>query len=338
MHQDRLLEPGLGLELREEAIHVVDVPGALDLRHHDHVELVADLGDQRGEVVEHPGALEAVDARPELRVAEVDLLAHGDEALASGLLVVDRHGVLEVAQKDVGLLGDVGQLGPHLLVGGVEEMDHPRGDERDLLDGVRSSDGERQPELAGVSQVVSLGQAPAVSPDSVSARKAMCTPITIRRPKQDGLDLPGLDAQVRRGDDGGEDGQQDDRHVHDDRDDPEDRGSPGPDAIGGEVEEDLQEAQGAGDAERDSPQQPQVAVDRAQHGHDSRDQEEESDAVRVAAAARVTRAVLVLELHDHEPEAQEGEGDPGDLFVELVDLRAHGNDVHVAHYLESRLR
>ena len=44
--QDRALEPGLRLELREQAVDVVDVPRALDLRDHDHLELVADLADE----------------------------------------------------------------------------------------------------------------------------------------------------------------------------------------------------------------------------------------------------------------------------------------------------
>ena len=138
-----LLEAGLRLELGEQAVDVVDVPGPLDLRDHDHVELVADLGDELGEVVEHPGAVEAVDARPELGVAEVDLLADLDQALAGRLLAVGRDRVLEVAEQDVGLLGHVGHLRRHLLVRGVEEMDHPRRLERDLArrDRARRSPG-----------------------------------------------------------------------------------------------------------------------------------------------------------------------------------------------------
>ena len=64
--------PGLGLELGEQAVDVVDVLGPLDLGDHDHVELVAGLGDQRGEVVETPRRVEAVDPGPQLGVAEVD--------------------------------------------------------------------------------------------------------------------------------------------------------------------------------------------------------------------------------------------------------------------------
>ena len=58
--EDRLGEAGLRLELGEEPVDVVDVLGALDLRDHDHVELVADLGDRGGEVVEDPGRVEAL--------------------------------------------------------------------------------------------------------------------------------------------------------------------------------------------------------------------------------------------------------------------------------------
>ena len=44
MHEDRALEPGLRLELGEQAIDVVDVPWPLDLGDHDDLELVPDLG------------------------------------------------------------------------------------------------------------------------------------------------------------------------------------------------------------------------------------------------------------------------------------------------------
>ena len=47
VHQDRPLHLVLRLELREQAIDVVDVPGALDLRDHHHLELVADRRDER---------------------------------------------------------------------------------------------------------------------------------------------------------------------------------------------------------------------------------------------------------------------------------------------------
>ena len=52
-----LLDGVLGLELGQQLVEVVDVPGALDLRQHDHVELVAGGGDDLDDVVEHPGQL-----------------------------------------------------------------------------------------------------------------------------------------------------------------------------------------------------------------------------------------------------------------------------------------
>src|SRR5690606_37412588 len=62
--QDRLGDAGLGLELGKDAVDVVDVLGALHLRHHDDVELVADGRDQGGQVIEDPGAVERVDPGP----------------------------------------------------------------------------------------------------------------------------------------------------------------------------------------------------------------------------------------------------------------------------------
>jgi hypothetical protein len=44
---------------------------------------------------------------------------------ARGQLSIDGHGVLEVAQQDVDRGCDVGHLGDHLLVGEVQEVDHP---------------------------------------------------------------------------------------------------------------------------------------------------------------------------------------------------------------------
>ena len=153
MDQDRPLEAGLRLELGEQAVDVVDVPRALDLRDHDDVELVADLGDQFGQVVEHPRGGELVDPRPQLRVAEVHLAADLDQAGARGELAVDRDRVLEVAEQDVDGGRDVGHLGDHLLVGEVQEVDHPGGFEGDLASRLGGADGEGLEEVSGVAQV-----------------------------------------------------------------------------------------------------------------------------------------------------------------------------------------
>ena len=71
--QQRLGETGLGLELGEQAIDVVDVLGAFDLGDHDDVERLRRLRCTSGsEVVEDPRRVEAVDPSPELGVADVD--------------------------------------------------------------------------------------------------------------------------------------------------------------------------------------------------------------------------------------------------------------------------
>jgi hypothetical protein len=149
--QDRAIEAGLGLELGEQAVDVVDVPGALDLWHHHDLELLADLGDQGGEVIEHPGALQRVDPGPERGLAKIGLLCRLDQALAGGLLAVDRNRVLEVAEQDVGFFCDGGGLFDHLLVGEVEEVDHSRGLDGDLAQWLGGTDRLRLEEVSGVS-------------------------------------------------------------------------------------------------------------------------------------------------------------------------------------------
>ena len=93
----------LGLELGQQLVEVVDVPGPLDLRQHDHVELGAGRRHDLQDVVEHPGRVERVDARPQPGLAEVVGLGHRDEAAPRRLLGVGGDGVLEVAEHDVDL-------------------------------------------------------------------------------------------------------------------------------------------------------------------------------------------------------------------------------------------
>ena len=57
--QDRLGHPVLRLQLGEQLVEIVDVPGALDLGQHDHVELVADGGNDLGGVMTRPADVPA---------------------------------------------------------------------------------------------------------------------------------------------------------------------------------------------------------------------------------------------------------------------------------------
>ena len=112
---DRLFDLVPRFELGQQLVEIMDVPGPFDLGQHDDVELVADRGDDLGHVVERPGRIERIDARPQAGRAEIDRLAHGDEALARGLLGVDGDGVLEIAEHHVDLPGEFRHLGAHLF-------------------------------------------------------------------------------------------------------------------------------------------------------------------------------------------------------------------------------
>ena len=124
MDEQRLLQLGSRLELSEQAVHVMDVPRAFDLRHHHDLELVADLGHQPRDVVEHPRRVETVDARPQLALAEIHFLGDAHQALACVDLLVRGDRVLEVAEQDVALPRQIRHLGGHLRVARVEEVDH----------------------------------------------------------------------------------------------------------------------------------------------------------------------------------------------------------------------
>ena len=139
----------LGLELGKQLVEVVDVPRPLHLGQHDDVELVARGGDDLAYVVQHPRAVEAVDARPQAGRAEVVLARHGNETRARGFLLVGGNGVLEVAQDDVDLTGDVLDLGADLLVVRRHEMNHALQLHGERAVGLGSADGEGGVEFLG---------------------------------------------------------------------------------------------------------------------------------------------------------------------------------------------
>ena len=95
-------------------------------------------------------AVEAVDARPQAGRAEIGVARHRDEALARRFLLVGGDGVLEVAQHDVDLSGDVLDLGADFLVVRRHEMDHALEPHRQRAIGLGGADGEGRIKLRGV--------------------------------------------------------------------------------------------------------------------------------------------------------------------------------------------
>ena len=123
-----------------------------DLRDHDHVELVADLGDERRQVVEPPRRVEAVDPGPQLGVAEVDVVGaiFTRPARAASLSSAGTR-VLEVAEQHVdGARPCRGPWRPSSR-SGVEEVDHPGRPDRDLAQRRGRADGERPEEVLGAA-------------------------------------------------------------------------------------------------------------------------------------------------------------------------------------------
>src|SRR5262249_42215864 len=81
VHEDGTIDAVLALELRQQTVDVVDVPGALDLRDHHDLEAVADGSHQGGDVVQAPRAVEAVHPRPERGAPEIDLAPDPDQTV-----------------------------------------------------------------------------------------------------------------------------------------------------------------------------------------------------------------------------------------------------------------
>ena len=154
--QDRLREPVLGFELGQKLIEIVDVPRPLDLGQHDDVELGAGGRHDLQDVVERPGRIEGVDARPQAGGAVIVRVGHLDEAAPRRDLGVGGNGVLEVAQHHVDLGDQIAEPSADLLVVRRDEMDHALQPHRQLAVGFGGADGKGAKCLAGV-RVADMG-------------------------------------------------------------------------------------------------------------------------------------------------------------------------------------
>ena len=125
---------------------------SFDLGDHHHVEPVADLADDLDHVVQRPRRVERVDARPQACARKVrrhrNVAGHVDEAAPRRDLVLDGDGVLEVAEDDVDLAGDLDRAGAHLLHMRRHEMDHPLDARGQVAERGGRADRERLEELA----------------------------------------------------------------------------------------------------------------------------------------------------------------------------------------------
>ena len=147
--QDRLAQRVLGLELRQQLVEVVDVPGPFDLRQHDDVELGAGGRHDLQDVVERPGRVQRIDARPQARLAEVVRLRHGDETPPRSHLGVGGNGILEIAEHGVDLGDQLAKACADLFVVRRHEVDHALEPHRQLPIRLGCADGERAEMLGG---------------------------------------------------------------------------------------------------------------------------------------------------------------------------------------------
>ena len=150
VHEDRPVEPGLRLELGEEAVDVVDVLGPLDLRDHDHVELVADLGDRGDRGRRGPTASRASSpgSRTACRRSRRSCRPRRSPARAASLSLAGTPSS-RLARRTSTVGARSGSFADHLRVRRREEVDHPRRPERDLADRVGGADGQRAEEVLG---------------------------------------------------------------------------------------------------------------------------------------------------------------------------------------------
>jgi hypothetical protein len=146
--QDRFFHAVFGFKLGEQLIEIMNVPGALDLGQHDDIELLPDGGDDLGYVVEHPGRVERVDARPQSGLAELANFRHGDEARARRLLGVGWNGVFQIAEHNIDLRHQLRHLGAHFFDMRRHEMNHALEPQRQVAQRRGCADRQRLEEIA----------------------------------------------------------------------------------------------------------------------------------------------------------------------------------------------
>ena len=139
--------------------------------------LCPDGADDLDHVVERPGRIERVDARPQAGRAEVVRLRHLDEARARRLLGVGRDRILEIAEHHVDLSDQLRHLRAQLLDLRRHEMDHALELDRQLAQRRRRADRERLEEIARELHPVGLGLTSSLPAQPLEQARACAKPL-----------------------------------------------------------------------------------------------------------------------------------------------------------------
>ena len=142
MDEDRARHRVSGFQLGQKLVQIMDVPGAFDLGQHYHVQLVAAGGDNLGQVVERPGAVERIYPGPKARRAEIVCICEIDEPGAGGFLCVGGDGVLQVAEDHVDLGNEFRHLGANFLDMRRDEVNHALQPHRNFTIRIGRADGQ----------------------------------------------------------------------------------------------------------------------------------------------------------------------------------------------------
>jgi hypothetical protein len=150
MEQDRAGEAGLCLQLGDILIGIVNVPWAFDLRQHDHVELVAGVQHELGDIFLEPGRVQRVHTAPEAGALALPVIhgGHFDGAGAGGILGVGRDCVFQIGEDHVHAGGHVRHLGAYFVEMRRDEVNHPLQLDGKVPHRLRRADGERFEEIA----------------------------------------------------------------------------------------------------------------------------------------------------------------------------------------------
>jgi hypothetical protein len=133
----------------QELIHVVNVPRPFDLRHHDHVESIAEPHDQIRHILQMPRRVQRIDAAPIADILAQQHFAHLHRARARRILGVGGDGVFQIGQQHIDLARHVRRLGAHLLQMRRYEMDHPLQRDGQLPQRRRRARGQGGEEVTG---------------------------------------------------------------------------------------------------------------------------------------------------------------------------------------------